>query len=238
MDICEKNKFNIDKRISLGLNLIRKNYELKEIIIGEFQHLNIKGMNYKIKQYEIKGVGNLLVMESKDSKVFQMDTFVITPYYKNLPLFSSDYIYNNDKRTFLNEIYSLTDNEDDLYNKYIRKFADMKNKCSHLTDMKVKSCWYDDIRPVCIAKNTDYKNDDEIISIFIKNLEIFINMEKESPLLNEDQYKIKWQKTQDYTDGLVDDGGVSTDVFKVALGAQKTKDFFNKVFFAPSLYKK
>ena len=49
MDICEKNKFNIDKRISLGLNLIRKNYELKEIIIGEFQHLNIQGMNYKIK---------------------------------------------------------------------------------------------------------------------------------------------------------------------------------------------
>ena len=49
---------------------------------------------------------------------------------------------------------------------------------------------------------------------------------------------VKWQKTQDYTNNLVDSGGVSTDVFKAVLGADKTKEFFNCIFFAPALYKK
>ena len=35
----------------------------------------------------------------------------------------------------------------------------------------------------------------------------------------------------DYTDGLIEKGGISTDVFKSALGDDVTKDFFDKVFF-------
>ena len=238
MDIFEKNKLNIDKRISLGLDLLSQNYQLEKIQIGDFEHLHIQGMDYIVEQYEIKEVGNLLVMKCKDSEVLQMDTFVITPYYKNLPLFSTDYIYMKAKRNFLNEIYSLIDEEDELYNKYIKKFEKIKNAYSYLSDMPVKACWYDDIRPMCIAKNTEVKDDEETMKLFIKNLSIFISMEKESLILNEEQYKKKWKKTQDYTNRLVDDGGVSTDVFKAVLGVDKTKEFFNKVFFAPALYRK
>ena len=43
--------------------------------------------------------------------------------------------------------------------------------------------------------------------------------------------------TQKYCDDLVEQGGVSTDVFKKQLGEEKTKDFFNKVMFGPELYK-
>ena len=105
MDIFEKNKLTIDTRISLGLDLLSQNYQLEKIQIGDFEHLHIQGMDYIVEQYEIKEVGNLLVMKCKDSEVLQMDTFVITPYYKNLPLFSTDYIYMKAKRNFLNEIY-------------------------------------------------------------------------------------------------------------------------------------
>lgn len=238
MDIFNLNKLNIDKRISLGMELLEQNYKLEKIEISDFEHLYIQGMDYDVEQYEIKGVGNLLLMKCKESKVLQMDTFVITPYYKNLPLFSTDYIYINEKRNFLNEIYSLIDEEDELYNRYIKKFEQIKNTYNYLVDMPVKPCWYDNIRPVCVAKNTGTKDDEEIIKLFIKNLNIFISMEKVSPILNKDQYKKKWKITQDYTDRLVDDGGVSTDVFKSVLGVNKTKEFFNKVFFAPALYKK
>ena len=43
--------------------------------------------------------------------------------------------------------------------------------------------------------------------------------------------------TQEYSDGLIDKGGVSTDVFKKELGEAKTRDFFNKVFFGTELYR-
>ena len=38
-------------------------------------------------------------------------------------------------------------------------------------------------------------------------------------------------KTMDYTDGLIEKGGISTDVFKKELGEEETKNFFDHVFF-------
>ena len=238
MNIFEKNKLNIDRRISLGVDLLKKNYELNEIELREFKNIHIQNMDYTITQYEIKGVGNLLIMACRDCETLQMDSFVITPYYKNLPLFSTDYIYTGEKRSFLNEIYNLVDKKDELYNTYINEFSKVKSKYDYFKDMTTKSAWYDNIRPVCIAKNTGVEDDEEIINIFINNLKIFIQMEKETPMLNEEEYKIKWKKTQDYANRLVDDGGAATNLFKAVLGADKTKEFFNSVFFAPSIYSK
>lgn len=45
---------------------------------------------------------------------------------------------------------------------------------------------------------------------------------------------INMKITQDYTDGLVDNGGVSTNVFKAIMGIDATKEFFNQVFFGTS----
>ena len=238
MNIYEKNKVNIDNRISRGLNLIRENYEVNELDTKDFKNVTVQNMNYLVKQYEVKGLGNLLIMVCKESDMLQMDSFVITPYYKNLPLFSTDYIYMKEKRTFLNEIYNLGAKEDDLYNKYIEKFSKIKDKYKDLIDMPQKKAWYDEIRPVCIAKNTESDKDDEIIEIFIENLKIYIDMDKETLLLSEEEYKKKWIKTEEYVNGLIDIGGVSTDVFKTTLGADKTREFFHRVFFAPELYKK
>ena len=142
-------------------------------------------MDYTVKQYKIKDVGNLLVMTCKDAEQLQMDSFVITPYYKNLPLFSTDYIYMQDKRTFLNEVYGLVLPKDNIYNKYIEAFARVGSEYEYFQDMPMRTCWYDEIRPVYIAKNTEVKDDAMILEIFMKNLKLFIQMEKEMPFLNE-----------------------------------------------------
>lgn len=63
-------------------------------------------------------------------------------------------MYIGERRSFLNEIYSLVDKQDSLYEKYIAKFAANKAMHDSLPDMPVKECWYDDIRPVCTAKVT------------------------------------------------------------------------------------
>lgn len=238
MTIFKKNKVNIDNRISRGLDLIRENYDIKELETGEFNNITIQNMNYSVKQYEINGVGNLFIMVCKESEMMQMDSFVITPYYKNLPLFSTDYMYIKERRTFLNEIYNLGANEDDLYNECIEKFSKIRDKYNDLIDMPQKKAWYDEIRPVCIDKNTESDNDEEIIEIFIESLKTYIDMEKKTLLLNEEQYKNKWIKTEEYVNRLIDNGGISTDVFKAILGVEKTREFFQRVFFATQLYKK
>ena len=75
------------------------------------------------------------------------------------------------------------------------------------------------------AKKADKTKDSEISSLFVANLELFFEMEKNSKLLTAEERKLKWKITQDYTDGLVDNGGVSTNVFKAIMGVDATKEF-------------
>lgn len=236
MHILETNRERINNRMVWGLEFLKKHYNLVELDTREFNCVVINGMEYHVSQYLIEGVGNLLVMTCVDGAAIQMDSFVITPYLKDLPLFSTDYIYVNEKRNFLNEFYNLTGNSSELYTKYLDIF---KTECAlveDMTDMAIPECWYDDLRPVYVAKNTTVENDDRIFELFQKNLEQFVAMEKESPTLSKEEYDIKHEANKNYCNGLVDNGGVSTDVFKAVMGPEKTKEFFNTIFFAPDLY--
>ena len=49
--------------------------------------------------------------------------------------------------------------------------------------------------------------------------------------LTEEEREEKLAITVEYTDGLIEKGGISTDVFKSQLGNEETKKFFDSVFF-------
>ena len=235
-NIFDRNCALIDKRIEAGLETLRKSYEVKERPVPElFAKLNIHNMAFEIRQYEIVGVGNLVTMKCK-SEGTQMDTFTLMPYYKNLPLFTTDYIYSGENRMFLNEIYDLSVYHDDLYDRYIDVFKANDQKHAALPDMPTKPCWYDDIRPVCTSKRTGTESEEENLSVFYENLDAFIKMEKETELLSGSDKAKKWAINKDYADRLVDEGGVSTDVFKSSLGAENTHKFFDDVFFGTTKF--
>ena len=233
----ETNMKMIRRRIDAGINLLREHYAVTELDTGSLESFVVAGRYHAVKQYEIEGVGNLLVMTNPKEGKMQMDTFTITPYYKNLPLFTTDYMYFEDKRMFLNEIYDLVEYKDDIYNKYIDRFAENCGAVSHLPDMPMKECWYDDIRPVFAGKISSPDDDGLILELFLKNLATFIEMEKATPLLPPEKREAKWLRNFNYARALVEDGGVSTDLFVESLGADETKRFFYSVFFAPYRYR-
>ena len=68
-------------------------------------------------------------------------------------------------------------------------------------------------------------------------MQLFIDMEQNTPALSGEDLKRKWQLNKDYADRLIDEGGVSTDLFTEALGAENTRRFFDEVFFAPARYR-
>lgn len=237
MNMYETNMKMIDRRINAGLAMLRETYKVTEIDTGSLESFVVAGRYHAVKQYEIEGVGNLLVMTNPREGAMQMDAFTITPYYKNLPLFTTDYMYFEDKRMFLNEIYDLVEEQDELYREYIGKFAENCAAVSDLADMPVKPCWYDAIRPVFAGKIAPPEEDERICDLFLKNLTTFIEMEQNTPLLPPEKRQSKWLKNFDYARALVEDGGVSTDLFVQSLGADETKRFFYSVFFAPYRYR-
>ena len=54
-------------------------------------------------------------------------------------------------------------------------------------------------------------------------------------LLTEEEKREKRSITLEYTDGLIEKGGISTDVFKKELGDEEIKKFFDTVFFGTAI---
>ncbi|MBR0307870.1 MAG: bilin reductase, partial [Mogibacterium sp.] len=119
----EKNVKLINERLEAGLALLRKYYEVEEQPVDAvLANPVIGGRPHHARRFDIDGVGNLLVMTVTEAEENQLSSFVIMPYFKNLPLFSTDYVYSGEKRFFLLEIYDLSVRHDGIFEAGIESF--------------------------------------------------------------------------------------------------------------------
>ena len=234
----DKNVGLINERLDSGLALLRKYYEVEEQAVDSvLANPVIGGRPHHARRFDIKGVGNLLVMTVTEAEENQLSSFVIMPYFKNLPLFSTDYVYSGAKRFFLLEIYDLSVKHDSMLEAGIESFKEFGAEMADMRDFPTRPAWYDDIRPVCHTKAPDESQDEEAIQRFLAFLQLFVDMEQASPLLEGNERAEKWGKNKEYADRLIDEGGVSTDLFTAALGAENTRRFFHEVFFGAECYR-
>ena len=235
--VFEQNKRRIDERLEAGLALLRKTYHVEACPVDQaLSDPVIGGRPHHAERYDIAGVGNLLVMTVKEAEANQLSSFVLMPYAKNLPLFSTDYVYAGEKRFFLLEIYDLSVRHDAVYDAGIEAFRAFGQTLSGLQDFPTRPAWYDSIRPVCWAKAYTPEQDDLALERFLQFLKLFVELEQRTQPLSGAALFEKWEINKAYADRLIDAGGVSTDLFTAALGAENTRRFFHEVFFGASWY--
>jgi hypothetical protein len=121
--------------------------------------------------------------------------------------------------------------KDDAYNALL---ADLKTAISaydHLEDAAATPAWYAPLLTVTAYKNGGFAEDSQLEQLLVDCLNVYLEHGKALPELSEEDRAEKLEITVEYTDGLIEKGGISTDVFKSALGDETTKDFFDRVFF-------
>ena len=167
----------------------------------------------------------------------QMVTMVLAPYEKDLPLISTDYMYNGEQQISYIEFYGVcADAQSNDYQNVIRKLGNVSNKYSNLMNVAPTPAWYDEIRSMGLFKMTDYSQGAVVGDMLLDSLRTTLDAAKTMPQLTNAQKAVKLAAIQQYSDNLVDMGGVSTDIFKMALGVDTTKTFFNNVFFGTARY--
>ena len=163
--------------------------------------------------------------------IMQMATMVITPTDKNLPLFSADYIYILNNRKCYVEFYDVVQEKDEQYHQLMTELAGVKEKYGSLEDMETSTVWYDHLLTVASYKTGKSAEDKELEALLEDSVKVYVGHSVPLAPLSEEEKAVKHQITLEYTDGLIEKGGISTDVFKDALGEKETKKFFDKVFF-------
>ena len=205
---------------------------------GEFKQIKMYGlMKFDVSQYEINDTGNLSVMKV-NMGFMQMISFVITPYDKNMPLMSMDFMYIMGKRKAYVEFYDLVPEKDSAeYDDVLSAIKEFESKYSSFEDIQTDPAWYDDLMTVALHKAGKRADDEKIEEMFCDAISCYMEKANELEKLSDEEKAVKLELTQNYSDALVEKGGVSTDVFKKQLGEEKTKEFFDKVFFGTEKYK-
>jgi len=217
--------------VDSALAQLKQNYTITPRDTGEFKEMKMYGIiKFNVEQYDIAEIGNLSVMRV-NMGFMQMATFVITPRDKNLPLLSADYMYILSNRTSYVEIYDLVKEKDEQYMELLTALSQVQSKYEYLKNAEVTPAWYQSLLTVGLYKNSSPEQDSETEQMLLDSLDAFIQHSKQLPLLSEEERAEKLAITIEYSDGLIEKGGISTDVFVQQFGKEKTKAFFDKVFF-------
>lgn len=229
--MAAKNVKAMNKCVDAAMEELRSHYTITPVDPGEYEDLTLYGlMKFDVEQYEIEDIGNLSVMKV-NMGVMQMSTFVITPRDRNLPLLSTDYMYILGNRTAYMEFYDVVAQKDETYNALLTDLSAAIGKYDHLENAETTPAWYAPLLTVTAYKNGSSAEDTDLTNLLTDCLEVYFEHAKTLPELTEEERAEKLEITVDYTDGLIEKGGISTDVFKSALGEETTKDFFDRVFF-------
>ncbi len=206
------------------INLINEKYPLTEIDCGEFAKMKVKGVNFKISAYKAEGLGHVSVMRgSAMMGLMKMDTLIINPTELDLPLYSYDRIFALGNDTLIVELY------DTLLSKYNEaKMQSIKEKYADLPERDPGEHWYDSIKLASsISKKGKGKQSERLGELATWHFEVYL---RSSQNLVTDK-ATKQDKARVYVNGLIEKGGPSTDVFKGAIGEEKTRILFENILF-------
>ncbi len=227
----------MNRTVEAGMTVLQQSFTVTEQPAGDYGTIRIYGsMKFDTRRYDVEELGNLGVV-TMNMGIMQMATFVLTPYEKNMPMLSTDFIYMLGNRKGYVELYDLvTDTQDAAYQEALTNLRAVGGSYSDLEDFAPTPGWYDHLLTVTAYKAGKSGQEERIRQLFADYVSTYAQTAASLEPLDAEQRAAKRQITQDYCDTMVEKGGVSTSIFKKALGDETTSDFFNLVFFGPANY--
>ena len=212
--------------ISKMLAAIGNAFPMEELSCGEFAKQKVSGMNFVIRCFYAEGLGNVSTMVASGFfGLMKMDTLIVTPTEKDMPLFSYDRINAMGNDTLIFELYDTMLNDTDLSALQI-----VKDRASHLPEHDLGTHWFDSMKlAVSLSKKGKKTDTATFNNCTLQYLDAFLAVSKCSANC---EPAPKRKKASVYVEGLLAHGGPSTNVFKKGIGDEKTAQLFRKYLFA------
>lgn len=209
------------------LEIINAYYDLIELDTNTYKDAELNGIPLIIKTYDAVNFGSVSILSS-NSNVMNLDTLILNPFSKDMPLFSYDRIKAFQTDTLFIELY------DTLLDKSINKVVNeelniIKKKYQEISELEHKDNWYDSIRlDASTSKKVGIDQSNLFNDLTKEYLKGYLSISKNLDSCNEE---LKKAKAKEYTDGLLENGGPSTDAFIKAKGKKYTEKLYREVLF-------
>ena len=203
------------------LELFAKQGTLIPKNVTPFETFSGKGMTFHLESFDWN---NCACVSHLTMRAFfglmKMDTLICTPYSKDLPLFSYDYICALGKRTLLVEAYDTLIKPVDL-----SAMDKVKERYQDLRDKPTKPAWFDKLKlsPTVCKVGKEQRLSALATEMTTAYLELFATA-------RDIDRPVKTAKNSTYVEGLINDGPTFRVVSKM-LGVEPAKTLFRRFLF-------
>ena len=207
------------------LAAIHAAYPLRERDAGEYAQTVVNGMTVTVRCFDAEGLGNVSLMHGGVPGIMEMDTVVVNPFVRDMPLFSYDRILAGGKDSCFLELYDTKLS----YTPDASSLAKLKADCADLPDLPIPPRWYDAILyPQSVMKAGSAEMTPRLDALTEEWLAEYLRLCALAPVCDLAEKK---KAASAYTEGLLDNGGASTDVFLQARGKEFTQGLFRTALF-------
>lgn len=210
--------------IAQSLGALKNRVRLQPRDIGAFAALRAGGMRFSICAYDLSGIGALsTVSMTAMLNLMRMETLVLTPLERDAPLLSCDLVRVAGRDTLLLELYDtqLAPIDTDALDAVKAAYA-------ALPDHDLGTHWYDPLKlPPSLAKR-GRKLWAQAAPLADAYLAAYLDLLSAAPPCARAE---KQARVRAYVDGLLQNGGPSTDQFKKLIGEERTAALFRQVIF-------
>lgn len=207
------------------LAAISRTFPLREKDAGAYAGMKVNGMTFRIRCFEAEGLGWVSLMTARGFfGLMKMDTLIVNPTAIDMPLLSWDRVNAMGNDTLIFELYDTMISPGPL-----TATAEAKEEGRHLPDHDLGSHWYDSIKlPQSLSKKGKKVHTVAFDVLTETYMQAFLaDCRSATPC----EAEAKREKASVYVEGLLTHGGPSTDVFKKAIGDEKTAHLFRHILF-------
>lgn len=207
------------------LGKLNTHFPLRELPAWEFHELKITGMTFTVRQYEAAGLGHVSWMGAAGFLgLMKMETLIIDPRWRDMPLLSYDRIKAMGRDTLIIELFDTLTGPCSL-----RPLDEVKARCASLPDHDLGPNWYDSIKlEQSVSKKGKKALSASLDALTDEYFDAYMACAGQAGPCEPGE---KAQKSGAYVEGLLQHGGPCTDVFKKGLGEEKTAALFRRVLF-------
>jgi len=211
------------------LRTVTESFHLNAAEVAEFRKMKVNGMTFHIWAFEAEGLGHVSAMSATGFLgLMNMDTLIINPTQADMPLLSYDRVHALGNDTLIVELYDTVTGEADL-----SALAAVKNAHASLPDHDLGTHWYDSIKlPESISKKGRKKQTPAFDALTQAYMDAYLTCCKAAGPCSA---AAKREKASVYVEGLLSNGGPSTDVFMKAMGPEQTARLFRLVLFGTEI---
>ena len=204
------------------LDLFAKNGKLAAKDVTPWQTFSSKGMTFQLQSYDWDGCACLSYLTMRAFLgVMKMETLICTPYAKDLPLFSYDFISAFGRRILIVEVYDTQVEPADLSD-----LQAVKEAYRDLKDKPLKPSWYDNLRlPPSTAKVGSASRLSALASEMMAAYIALFHVAREV------DSAVKTARNRTYVEGLINNGGPAFNTISKMLGVDAAKTLFRRFIF-------